>query len=116
MASKRKAPSFEIPSAVKRAGQSGWVYRTEPARGKGRQRRGGRAAARPPAHELVTVVEAVVAPPAPLAVTQARSAVASPNVAARLVGLGLQVAAVPFMVPLYLTAAVSKRLGTTGGQ
>jgi len=28
MASKKRSPSFEIPDAVRQAGQSGWVYRT----------------------------------------------------------------------------------------
>lgn len=35
-----------------------------------------------------------------------------PGMASRIVGFGLQVAAVPFVVPLYLTAAVSRRLET----
>ncbi len=111
MASKRKPPSFEIPANVRRAGQAGWVYRTDAPHGKRRARRAGPAAAKAPA-PAVTIVEAVVPPVAPPAEPPAPS----PNVAGRLVGLGLQVAAVPFMVPLFLTAAVSRRLGTTGGQ
>ena len=115
MASKSKAPSFEIPSGVRRAGRAGWVHRTETAGGRGRHRRAARTAARKPAHETVTI-ETVLAPPAPVVVSEAGPAVAPPNVASRLVGLGQQVAAVPFMVPLYLTAAVSRRLGTTDRQ
>jgi hypothetical protein len=40
MASKKKVPSFEIPDAVRDAGQSGWVYRTgeEPAKPRAQRR------------------------------------------------------------------------------
>ncbi len=117
MASKRKAPSFDIPAAVRHAGQAGWVYRTEASGGKGRQRPAARrAAARKPARDAVTIAEPVVAAPAPVPVSEGGPAGAPANVAGRLVGFGLHVAALPFMVPLYLTAAVSRRLGTSTEQ
>ncbi len=115
MASKKKAPSFEIPAAVQGAGQAGWVYRTE-GPGKSRERRHRRAAARTPVPDAVGVVEPVVVAAVPPAAAEVSAPAAAPTVTGRLVGLGLHVAAVPFVVPLYLTAVVSKRLGTGGGQ
>jgi hypothetical protein len=65
-----------------------------------------------------TAVEHLVSAPtaAPAAGEAGAAAIAPPasTIAGRLVGLGLHVAAVPFVVPLYLTAAVSRRLGITG--
>ncbi len=113
MASKKKAPSFEIPQAVQKAAQAGWVYRTETPRGKAGRRSG--ATARP-ADDVVTIVDPVVVTPAVVVETPPPAPISAPNVAGRLVGFGLQVVAVPFMVPLFLTAAVSRRLGTSGGQ
>jgi len=112
MASKRKAASVDIPVAVRHAGEAGWAYRTETAkvRGRRRRRRAGRPA-RLPAPSPPTVVAAVAPPPVPAAQGEALPVASPRSVAGRLVGFGLQVAAVPFLVPLYLTVAVSRRLG-----
>lgn len=120
MANKKKNPSFEIPDAVRRAGQSGWVYRSDPAKGK----RHSEAAAH---HAPKPVVAPPIARPAPAAAAPKPAAPPEPevvvaptsppasdnawNVSTGVVGLGLQVAAVPLVVPLYVTAAISRKLG-----
>ncbi len=56
MARKKKHPSFEIPEAVRHAGQAGWVYRTGKTAPKAR-----RAAAKRAVVRIAT--PAVAAPP-----------------------------------------------------
>jgi hypothetical protein len=160
MASKKKLPSFEIPDAVREAGQSGWVYRTETGgaeaakaapktptarRSAARQPRAasGRATVAPrPAHKArrrrvaaghplphPTVAAEVgpepdqvatpIAAPAeaagraepPADTAPASTKGSGPGIASGLIGFGLHMAAVPFVVPLYVTAAISRRLG-----
>jgi hypothetical protein len=162
MASKKKLPSFEIPDAVREAGQSGWVYRTETggaeaAKAAPRTPVARRSAAKQPraASEQATptvaprparkarrrrvaaghplpdpTVAAEVGPePDPVATPIAAPAEAAgraeppadtapastrgsgPGIASGLIGFGLHMAAVPFVVPLYVTAAISRRLG-----
>ncbi len=59
MASKRKSPSFEIPDAVRQAGQSGWVYRTGQTPMKPKTTRPTAPLPTPRRSERVTVVESV---------------------------------------------------------
>ncbi len=138
MASKKKTPSFEIPDAVREAGQSGWVYRTtdkeKPAAprstraARARSTRSARAPeiAEPEAavQEIAPVAPAIVdtasevatsadLPEPPTTAAAPQAAAAQATIAGRVLGFGLQVAAVPLVVPLYLTAAVSRRLGLT---
>ncbi len=61
----------------------------------------------PAAVQVEAAVQPVAAPAAP------PTPASAPGMAGRLVGFGLQVAAVPFVVPLFLTAAVSRHLGVT---
>ncbi len=89
MASKKKSPSFEIPDAVRSAGQSGWVYRTDAEK----------ASPSPPP-------EPEPASPAPDEEAGDRWTIST-----GVIGLGLHVAAVPLVMPLYVTAAISRKLG-----
>ncbi len=116
MASKKKNPSFEIPDAVRRAGQSGWVYRSEPVKGKRREEAPADQARAMPAvppeprrpRTTARPKQAETAPPAPQPdATEPTGWSASGGV----LGLGLHVAAVPLVVPLYVTAAISRKLG-----
>ncbi len=113
MASKKRRPSFDIPDAVRQAGQAGWVYRTEPAKaGGGRTRRRPTSSGARGSKRAVTPggdVGVATSPPAQAPPPETPAS----GWTGRLVGFGLQIAAVPFMVPLYLTAAVSHRLGGT---
>ncbi len=154
MASKKKSPSFEIPDAVRQAGQSGWVYRTgSVAEKRAKTTRPSAPLPRPPRADRVTPVAPVeVAPPAPQApqppteplqaelvlplppepvqvagvrsedttesevfrsdrtrseeeapaAASGSSAVAARSVARWLFDIGVQLAVVPLLVPLYL--------------
>jgi hypothetical protein len=118
MARKAKPASFEIPDAVRRSGQSGWVYRTGTDKARSRHaapapRRAPTAPA-PPAVLPPAAAECVA--PEIVPAGSAAAPVAGRTLAGRLVGFSLHVAAVPFVVPLYLTAAVSRRLGFTSPQ
>jgi len=125
MASKRKSASFEIPDAVRQAGQSGWVYRTSTTTMKAKTTRPAAALPRPPQAERVTAIampEAVAArtpeetrqtpvgqvveqaAARPVAAVQAVTAAGlhASSLAGRLIQLGLRVAIVLFVVPQYL--------------
>lgn len=109
MARKKRLPSFEIPETVRRASQAGWVYRSGKAAPRGRHAGPRRASTRVATREAEAPAEtARPRPPAPAPV--------APSVTGGLVALGLQVAAVPFVVPLFLTAAISRHLGLTDPQ
>ena len=119
MASKRKSPSFEIPDAVRQAGQSGWVYRTGNPAMKAKTTRPSAPLPRPP--RRVTAVAAVnvlpllspteppqtplskpIATAPPVGGASDAGAPAGRTVGGWLFGLGLQLAVLPFVVPLYL--------------
>ncbi len=115
MASKKKVPSFDIPEAVRDAAQSGWVYRTE--EDPVRPRAGRRSAHRPSpsgTEQPKVAPEGAQAPPLPPPPSEPIPATpADIGITGGIIGLGLQVAAVPLVVPLFLTAAVARRLGIT---
>ncbi len=136
MASKKKTPSFEIPDAVREAGQSGWVYRTGIEKTQAASTRSARPkqAGSTRSARSATKTRARVKPcPAEVPVAQGETpvgqgfslaegtsdvvastpepAASEVSIAGRVLGFGLQMAAVPLVVPLFLTAAVSRRLG-----
>ena len=123
MASKRKSPSFEIPDAVRQAGQAGWVYRTGDIPAKPKTTRPSAPLPRPSRDRLTPVADVVVAAaPAPEVAT-AESAVlivqsevtaeqssAPParagarTLAGLIVSLSVQAVVALFVVPLYLVS------------
>ncbi len=101
---------------MRQAGQSGWVYRSDAAKGTRRQEapaqpRGAPAAAAAP--KVVHRVAAQVATPEPEPVSPpSNETIAGAwTVSTGVIGLGLHVAAVPLVMPLYVTAAISRKLG-----
>jgi hypothetical protein len=66
MASKKRSPTFEIPDAVRQAGQSGWVYRTGDTGTRPKTTRPKAPLPPPPRKDRVTAVLPVqaLAPPA----------------------------------------------------
>ncbi|MGE5361028.1 MAG: hypothetical protein ACM3NQ_18575 [Bacteroidales bacterium] len=117
MASKKKSPSFEIPDAVRQAGQSGWVYRTDGAKAKPPRRSAPAhpvptpAAVHPPSHDIARAAAAPANEPEPRVTVRPDETPTRWTISSGVIGLGLHVAAVPLVVPLYVTAAISRKLG-----
>lgn len=114
MASKKKSkkptPSFDVPEPVKRAEQSGWVYRSDVPPPAVTRRRKSLRVVEPEIIDVAPVgaIQAVAAPhPVPAPNGSALRTFLNPG---PMLFLGFGLIAMPFTVPIFLGLALVARL------
>lgn len=111
---KKRIPSFEVPEQVRRAGQSGWVYRSEVTPKTPPVAATPRRAARRPRPQVKHVTPAGAGsrqPPARPASPDGASWIFGLLDPAGMLRLGFRLMAAPFTLPLYVGSAILSRLG-----